>query len=70
MSIYRTGLIPYVDLESQTLVMTSHEITEIESILDSFIAIKDRALLKMADVEELHESEGFGITEWMKKTYI
>ncbi len=64
------GMISYVDLESQTLVMTIHEITEIESILDSFIAIKDGSLLKMADVEELHESEGFGIAEWMKKTYI
>ena len=64
------GMISYVDLESQTLVMTSHEITEIESILDSFIAIKDGSLIRMADVEELHESEGLGITEWMKKTYV
>ncbi|MCD9025230.1 ABC transporter ATP-binding protein [Cohnella sp. NL03-T5] len=64
------GMISYIDLESQTLVMTSHVITEIESILDSFIAIKDGSLIRMADVEELHESEGLGITEWMKKTYV
>jgi ABC-2 type transport system ATP-binding protein len=64
------GMISYVDLESQTLVMTSHEIAEIESILDSFIAIKDGTLIRMTDVAELHESEGLGITEWMKKTYV
>jgi ABC-2 type transport system ATP-binding protein len=64
------GMISFVDLESQTLVMTSHEITEIESILDSFIAIRDGSLIRMADVAELHESEGLGITEWMKKTYV
>jgi ABC-2 type transport system ATP-binding protein len=64
------GMISYVDLESQTLLMTSHEITEIESILDSFIAIKGGALIRMADVAELHESEGLGITEWMKKAYV
>ena len=64
------GMISYVDLESQTLVMTSHEITEIESILDSFIAIKDGSLIRMADVEELHESEGLSITEWMRKSYV
>ncbi len=64
------GMISYVDLESQTLVMTSHEITEIESILDSFIAIRDGSLIRMADVAELHESEGLGITEWMRKTYV
>ena len=63
------GMISYIDLESQTLIMTSHEITEIESILDCFIAIKDSSLLRMADVEELHEDEGLGITDWMKKTY-
>ncbi|MDQ8736216.1 ABC transporter ATP-binding protein [Paenibacillus sp. LHD-38] len=64
------GMISYVDLESQTLIMTSHEITEIESVLDSFIAIKDGSLIRMDDVEELHESEGLGISDWMKKTYI
>jgi ABC-2 type transport system ATP-binding protein len=64
------GMISFVDLETQTLVMTSHEITEIESILDSFIAIKDGSLIRMTDVEELHESEGLGITDWMKKTYV
>ena len=64
------GMISYIDLESQTIVMTSHEITEIESVLDSFIAIKGGTLIRMADVAELHESEGLGITEWMKKTYV
>jgi ABC-2 type transport system ATP-binding protein len=63
------GMISYVDLESQTLIMTSHEIAEIESLLDCFIAIKDGSLLRMADVDELHESEGLGITDWMKKNY-
>ncbi|MNR43136.1 hypothetical protein D3C85_1617320 [compost metagenome] len=64
------GMISYVDLDNQTLIMTSHEITEIESLLDCFIAIKDGSVLKMADVEELHESEGVGITDWMKKAYV
>jgi ABC-2 type transport system ATP-binding protein len=64
------GMIAYVNLETQTLIMTSHEIKEIESILDSFIAIRDGALIRMTDVEDLHESEGLGITEWMKKTYV
>jgi ABC-2 type transport system ATP-binding protein len=64
------GMLTFIDLESQTLIMTSHEIHEIESILDCFIAIKDGSLIKMVEVEELHESEGLSITEWMKKTYV
>ena len=63
------GMISYLDLESQTLIMTSHEIQEFESVWDSFIAIKDGALLRYSDVEELHDSDGIGITAWMKKTY-
>ncbi|KRF04818.1 spermidine/putrescine ABC transporter ATP-binding protein [Paenibacillus sp. Soil766] len=64
------GMISYMDLETQSLIMTSHEIMEIESLLDSFIAIKEGSILRMADVEELYESEGVGITDWMKKAYV
>ncbi|WP_319633438.1 ABC transporter ATP-binding protein [Paenibacillus psychroresistens] len=64
------GMISYIDLESQTLIMTSHEIAEVESLLDYFIAIKGGSLLRIAGVDELHESEGLGITAWMKKNYV
>lgn len=64
------GMISYLDLGTQTLIMTSHEIAEIESLLDSFIAIKDGSLISKTEVEELHDLEGLGISEWMKKTYV
>lgn len=64
------GMISYIDLKSQTLIMTSHEVTEIETLIDGFIALKDGSLIRMADVEELHESEALRIEDWMKKTYI
>ncbi|WP_367649524.1 ATP-binding cassette domain-containing protein [Paenibacillus sp. NEAU-GSW1] len=64
------GIISYVDLKSQTLIMTSHEVAEIETLIDGFIALKDGSLLRMADVEELHETEALRIADWMKKTYV
>lgn len=64
------GMISYVDFSSQTLIMTSHEVAEIETLIDSFIALKDGSLLKMADVEELHGSEALRLEDWMKKAYI
>ncbi|MNX59549.1 ABC transporter ATP-binding protein YtrB [compost metagenome] len=63
------GMISYLDLETQSLIMTSQEISEFESIWDSFIAIKEGALLHYADVEELYGSDGMGITAWMKEIY-
>jgi len=64
------GMLAYLDLGAQTLVMTSHEIAEIEPILDSFIAMRDGCVIKITDVEALHEAVGLGIAEWMKKTYV
>lgn len=61
------GIISYVDLKSQSLIMTSHEVAEIETLIDGFIALKDGSLLRMSDVEELHETEGLRIADWMKK---
>jgi len=63
------GMISYVNLDFQTLILTTHEITEVESLLDGFIALKNGSLLKMADLDELHESEGMGIADWMRKYY-
>ncbi|UJF36229.1 ABC transporter ATP-binding protein [Paenibacillus hexagrammi] len=63
------GIISYVDLKSQSLIMASHEVSEIETLIDGFIALKDGSLLRMADVEELHESEALRIADWMKKAY-
>lgn len=64
------GMLSYVDLNSQTLIMTSHEVAEIETLIDGFIALKDGSLLRVADVEELHELEAISIANWMKKTYV
>lgn len=64
------GMISYIDLRFQTLIMTSHEVAEIETLIDGFIALQDGSLLRMADVEELHETESLRIEDWMKKAYV
>jgi len=64
------GMISYVDLKHQTLIMTSHEVAEIETLIDGFIALRNGSLLRMADVEELHETEALRIADWMKKIYV
>lgn len=62
------GLISYVDFEQQTVVMATHEIDEIEGLLDEVIAIKNGVIIERRDVELLREEEGVSIVEWMKKT--
>lgn len=63
------GLLSFVDLETQTVVMTTHEIKEIEPLLDVVALIKDGEILKIQDVEEIKIEHQLGIVDWMKEMY-
>lgn len=62
------GLISYVDFEHQTVVIATHEIDEIEALLDEVLIIKSGVILEKRNVELLREDEGLSVVEWMKKT--
>lgn len=63
------GLISFIDLEKQLVLITTHEIREIEMVLDEVIAIKDGDIIGHHNVEQLRIENGMGITEWMTKVY-
>ncbi len=63
------GLISYIDLEKQIVLITTHEIKEVETILDEVIAIKDGEIIGHLDVETLRYEEKKGIVEWMTSIY-
>jgi len=63
------GLISFIDLEKQTVLITTHEVEEVEPILDTMMAIKDGQLITIQDVEELRIQENAGILDWMKRVY-
>ncbi|WP_391559218.1 ABC transporter ATP-binding protein [Robertmurraya sp.] len=63
------GLIEFVDLENQIVLITTHEINEIETILDEVIAIKDGHIIGHHNVELLRSEQNMGIVEWMTKIY-
>lgn len=63
------GLISYVDFETQSVIIATHEIDEIETLLDEVIAINKGVILEKRNVEGLREEEGLSVLEWMKKTF-
>lgn len=63
------GLLSYIDFENQTVVIATHEIDEIEMLLDEVIAIKDGRILTIENVEELRERQGLSVLEWMKTIF-
>ncbi|ARK31896.1 ATP-binding cassette domain-containing protein [Halalkalibacter krulwichiae] len=63
------GLISFIDLEKQVVLIATHEIKEIEAILDEVILIKDGKIVGHRDVEQLRSEENVGIVEWMTSIY-
>ncbi|MFE8703287.1 ABC transporter ATP-binding protein [Cytobacillus sp. FJAT-54145] len=63
------GLLNYIDFENQTVVIATHEIDEIESLLDEVMIIQNGRILAQRNVEEVRETDGLSILEWMKVTF-
>ncbi|MFS1512998.1 ABC transporter ATP-binding protein [Chengkuizengella sp. SCS-71B] len=63
------GLLSYIDLENQTIIITTHEIQEVEALLDMIVVIRKGQILDMKEVEQLHEKEQKSVVEWLKKVY-
>lgn len=63
------GLLSFIDLEKQLVLITTHEIRDLESILDEVIAIKDGTIIGYHNVEQLREEQNLEIVEWMTTIY-
>ncbi|WP_064092463.1 ABC transporter ATP-binding protein [Rossellomorea aquimaris] len=64
------GLLSYIDFGNQTVIIATHEIDEIEAILDEAYIIHDGEIKGHCRVEELREEEGLSVLQWLKKTAI
>ncbi|MFJ7755047.1 ABC transporter ATP-binding protein [Peribacillus muralis] len=67
-SIVRS-LLSYVDLDKQLVIMATHEIEEIENILDEVIIIKEGKVIAKEGAEALRESRGKSIIGWLKENH-
>lgn len=63
------GLISFIDLEKQTVILTTHEIHEVDPLLDTVMLMKDGKVIQVQDVETLRQDRNIGVVEWMKETY-
>ncbi|MEC0298021.1 MULTISPECIES: ABC transporter ATP-binding protein [Peribacillus] len=64
-SIVRS-LLSYIDFGRQMVIMATHEIEEIDKILDEVILIKDGEIISKENVEGLRESSGKSVIGWLK----
>ncbi len=64
------GLVSFINLEKQTVIMTTHEVSEIEPLLDMVIAIRDGHVLKIEEIDNIREKYNISLVEWMKKVFV
>ena len=59
------GLIRFTDIERQTVFMSTHEIKEMEPLLDEIVVLRGGQLIAQESVDEIREVYGMDATSWM-----
>ncbi|MDE5415705.1 ABC transporter ATP-binding protein [Alkalihalobacterium chitinilyticum] len=57
----------YADLEKQLIILSTHEVEEIEPLLDQVLFIKDGSILYFNEVEQLREERGQSVIDFMRE---
>lgn len=60
------GLISFIDLDKQTVVLSTHEVDEIEPLLDTAILLSEGQIRAIASTDDIREQYGQSMVEWMK----
>ncbi|MCM3638635.1 ABC transporter ATP-binding protein [Sporosarcina luteola] len=59
------GLIRFTDPERQSVIMSTHEIREVEPLLDEIIVMRGGRLIAHEAVDEIRDFYGIDATSWM-----
>ncbi|OIJ12777.1 spermidine/putrescine ABC transporter ATP-binding protein [Anaerobacillus arseniciselenatis] len=57
----------YVEMENQTLIISTHEVTEIEPLLDHVLLVQSGEIVLSERVEDLREKRGQSVLDAMKE---
>lgn len=63
------GMISFIDLDYQTVVITTHEVIEVEPLLDQVVALREGQVIKVMDLDAFRSNEGMSLAEWMTNHY-
>lgn len=61
------SLISYLDLQEQTVLLSTHEVSEVEPVLDMVMSLHNGSIKEFEEVENIREKHGLSLLEWMKK---
>ena len=59
------GLIRFTDTERQTILLSTHELKEVEPLLDEIVVLKGGKVIAHKAVDEIRDIHGMDATSWM-----
>lgn len=59
------GLIRFTDTEKQTILLSTHELKEVEPLLDEIVVLRDGQMIANEAVDEIRDKHGQDATSWM-----
>jgi len=62
------SMISYIDLQEQTVFLSTHEVSEVEPVLDMVISVYEGRIRGMETVDNIREKHGVSLVDWMKET--
>ncbi|MEN9405753.1 MAG: transporter ATP-binding protein YtrB [Bacillota bacterium] len=63
------SILKLIDFTTQTVIITTHDLLEIESVLEMVVAISNGHVIAMKDVEEIRSEKQLNLREWMETIY-
>ena len=63
------GLIQFTDIEHQTILLSTHELYEVEPILDQIILLQNGSIIAQEEVETIRDVSNKDAVQWMKAFY-
>ncbi|QDQ02624.1 ABC transporter ATP-binding protein [Lysinibacillus fusiformis] len=63
------GLIQFTDIGHQTIILSTHELYEVEPILDQIILLQNGSILAHDEVETIRDVTNKDALQWMKTYY-
>lgn len=63
------GFIQFIDIESQSIILSTHELKDMEPILDEIVVMRAGSVIAHELVEDIRESQRIDITTWMTNLF-
>lgn len=63
------AIIRFINTEHCSVILSTHEVNEVEPILDQVILLKDGHIRAMDNLEKIRDERGENAVQWMKNIY-